>query len=479
MVPVTATTGPEMRLASGVGQVAERVQRIRRPDTAPDRDWPGCRARTTAPVAPAAAGLGEEVVGVEAFAPQGHEQRARRMAAGVGGDAGDGVDGLARQAEPAQTESGQRITVHLAVPAPGRRPQQLRHDRSLVERPLLAARSPDRSRAPSRRAAPCRPAVPSRARRDRRAPVGEAQVGCAGGSPATMSSMIASGFSVRGLSEVTTVRSASAPASAAMIGRLPRSRSPPQPKSTIRRPGVSGRSALQRPLQRVGGVGVVAQHDERRRGQPLHPTGHLGGAGQSLDHLVQRQPEAESHGRRSEGIGDVELARAAAAHASRLPERPSIRNRLPLAPSAGSTARTSASGARPKLTDAAVRGIASHAGSSAFARHHRVLRQQPEQLELGGEVVLHGPVIVEVVAREVGEDRRPRRSARPAGPGRGCVTRSPSRRGAPRESRSAAKRGLQVDRTGRGERARRRGDAPPRPVERAERADAARRPRRG
>ena len=48
--------------------------------------------------------------------------------------------------------------------------------------------------------------------------------------------MIASGRSVRGLSEVTHARSASRAAISPMIGRLPRSRSPPQPKTTPRRP---------------------------------------------------------------------------------------------------------------------------------------------------------------------------------------------------------------------------------------------------
>ena len=55
--------------------------------------------------------------------------------------------------------------------------------------------------------------------------------------------MIASGASERGLSEVTIARSLRRAAIAPMTGRLVRSRSPPQPKTQIRRPAVSARSA--------------------------------------------------------------------------------------------------------------------------------------------------------------------------------------------------------------------------------------------
>ena len=47
--------------------------------------------------------------------------------------------------------------------------------------------------------------------------------------------MIASGSSLRGLSEVTIATSASSVAIRPISGRLPRSRSPPQPKTQITR----------------------------------------------------------------------------------------------------------------------------------------------------------------------------------------------------------------------------------------------------
>src|SRR5207245_2746606 len=54
-------------------------------------------------------------------------------------------------------------------------------------------------------------------------------------TPTMISSMIPSGRSDRGLSEVTQTRSARRAAMPPMIGRFPRSRSPPQPKTTPNR----------------------------------------------------------------------------------------------------------------------------------------------------------------------------------------------------------------------------------------------------
>ena len=77
-----------------------------------------------------------------------------------------------------------------------------------------------------------------------RSPVGgRARAPRPGPVPARISSMIASGSSERGLSEVTTTRSASATAAFPISGRFARSRSPPAPKTTCTRPSVSSRAA--------------------------------------------------------------------------------------------------------------------------------------------------------------------------------------------------------------------------------------------
>ena len=64
--------------------------------------------------------------------------------------------------------------------------------------------------------------------------------------PRLISSMMRSGSSERGLSEVMTTRSLSRAATAPISGRLVRSRSPPQPNTVITRPGASGRAVSSR-----------------------------------------------------------------------------------------------------------------------------------------------------------------------------------------------------------------------------------------
>ena len=74
-----------------------------------------------------------------------------------------------------------------------------------------------------------------------------------GPMPARISSMIARGSSLRGLSEVTIGTSESSAAIRPISGRLPRSRSPPQPKTQMSRPVVSSR-AVRRTFASESGV---------------------------------------------------------------------------------------------------------------------------------------------------------------------------------------------------------------------------------
>ena len=61
------------------------------------------------------------------------------------------------------------------------------------------------------------------------------------GMPRTISARIAAGSSLRGLSSVTSVKSARRVAISPITGRLPRSRSPPQPNTTTSLPLANGR----------------------------------------------------------------------------------------------------------------------------------------------------------------------------------------------------------------------------------------------
>ena len=67
-------------------------------------------------------------------------------------------------------------------------------------------------------------------------------ISIAPGAAARIAARISAAISVRGLSSVTMTMSASRVAISPMIGRLPRSRSPPAPNTTTTRPVVKGRS---------------------------------------------------------------------------------------------------------------------------------------------------------------------------------------------------------------------------------------------
>ena len=104
-------------------------------------------------------------------------------------------------------------------------------------------RPPGRSRAPCRRSARCRrdgPGARPRGSPRARSPISSTSAP-PGATPDRTAARIAAGSSVRGLSSVTTSTSASRAAISPMIGRLPGSRSPPAPITTITWPSVSGR----------------------------------------------------------------------------------------------------------------------------------------------------------------------------------------------------------------------------------------------
>jgi hypothetical protein len=75
--------------------------------------------------------------------------------------------------------------------------------------------------------------------------------------------MIASGSSLRGLSEVTIATSASSLAIRPISGRLPRSLSPPQPKTQMTRLPRELTRGPEHVLQRVRLVGVIDDDRER------------------------------------------------------------------------------------------------------------------------------------------------------------------------------------------------------------------------
>ena len=112
-------------------------------------------------------------------------------------------------------------------------------------------------------------------------------------APAITSSMIASGSSLRGLSEVTITRSARRRAASPISGRLARSRSPPAPNTATSRPAGELARRAQHVLERVGGVGVVHEHAEvLALVHRLEAAGHALEPGQRRGDRVERDARA-------------------------------------------------------------------------------------------------------------------------------------------------------------------------------------------
>ena len=218
--------------------------------------------------------------------------------------------------------------------------------------------------------------------------------------------MIAPGSSVRGLSEVTTATSASSAAIRPMSGRLPLSRSPPQPNTTTSRPGGQRPQRRQRPLQRVGRVGVVAQHDTGRLAEQLHPAGHLGRRRRAARPPRRAgRPSPSAHAGRGQRVGDVEVAQQRQRHLGR-PE--AAVEPEPAARRVEHDLRGADVRRRMQPEGHPARAGGQHLPGAVVEVHHLDARlgQHAAELELGGEVRLHRPVIVEVVAGQVGEHAR-------------------------------------------------------------------------
>ncbi len=199
-------------------------------------------------------GLADVVVTVEALALERDEQRRPTLGQGAG-VGGDGLDGAVRTVQEAAGHA--RDVGEQARRSPGGPP-------ALRGRPACRRTGVARPGCPGMARGPCRP--PARCRRRPAVPTActmaaarsrctIARPGCA--KPARMSATMASPSSKRGLSSVTTTTSAWRSAIAAICGRLPRSRSPPQPNTQISRARMCARSEVQRLFQRVGRVRVV------------------------------------------------------------------------------------------------------------------------------------------------------------------------------------------------------------------------------
>ena len=212
-----------------------------------------------------------------------------------------------------------------------------------------------------------------------------------------------------------------------MIGRLPRSRSPPQPKTAPRRPPRAQQLARggEHALQRVGRVRVVHHHQEGLAGlHALESAGHGRHAGRAPRRC--RGVHLRARARRRSRRGDS--SRCA---------RPRGATRSRGGPSACPTVHanavhagvgTGAAGCRRWPCRPKVIACGTRRGPRHHRRARRIVgvdhrgaprlaagREQGEQAGLGVAIGLEGPVEVEMILGQVGEDRHVELDARPRG----------------------------------------------------------------
>ena len=196
----------------------------------------------------------------------------------------------------------------------------------------------------------------------------------------------------------------------AMSGRLPGSRSPPQPNTQTRRPAKRARSAASA-FASASGVSRVVDDDRdgpRVRGDvALQAPGHGGDVGR----VEQRPPgQVRALPAASANRGDWRPGSHRAGACGRR-RRPSARRSRTRAPSSAAVSVTCSGGRRivPATspgTDgrrARARRAPGRSRRRGCARRPRARRQ--EQLPLGLAVGVHGAVVVEVIAAQVREQR--------------------------------------------------------------------------
>ena len=186
---------------------------------------------------------------------------------------------------------------------------ELANDLALVERIASWCRESDRSRGPCPRAPRHRPgaAMVERAR-DRVAPVLDALVRSRRCIPASMSSRIRSGSSVRGLSLVTIATSAPRSAMRAHLGPLAAVAVAAAAEDDDQPPRRERTHGGERALERVGRVRVVAQHRRALVHDARAGPGTCGSVDEPRGDRVAGHAERPRRRRGAERVRDVEVA---------------------------------------------------------------------------------------------------------------------------------------------------------------------------
>ena len=248
--------------------------------------------------------------------------------------------------------------------------------------------------------------------------------------------MIASGSSLRGLSEVTSTRSAKRARyrpSAAACG----SRSPPAPNTTARRPPRrrDRTQRLQHVLERIGRVRVVDHHERRFADGCMRPG--TGGSLASSPRLPRRESPCHQAAQHAEGIRDIEAPEDRESTRDRRPARQRPLRPRHLARRKAVADGAHASGEPPRQL---------HAERIIEVQHRGFDPGMSNSRAFASRVVGHRAVVIEMVVRKVGsahEKRTPftrpctSRARRPPSPRPLPWSRSSSARtGSPRRRAS-------------------------------------------
>ena len=254
--PVTRDDGKRGRPAHVAREVGEALRGVRHPHqgkadgrlrVALDEGGAGAPPR----------GLGEEVVPVEPRAPDRHEESARRDRPRVDRDPGEGDLArhggrrASRRCRRARPRGGGPPAAPPRSPLPPAPARRARTSRATWRSSKGTVRSRTTWYASWPLPAittttPSRPISSARAMASRRSGTTRVSPAFDGGIPRRISSRMASGGSLRGLSEVRMTTSESRAATAPISGRLLRSRSPPQPNTVTTRRGLSPRTVSSR-----------------------------------------------------------------------------------------------------------------------------------------------------------------------------------------------------------------------------------------
>ena len=213
---------------------------------------------------------------------------------------------------------------------------------------------------------------------------------------------------------------------------------------------------------------VVAQHGARSRGDPLHPSRNLGRGREPLGHGLDRDAQAPGARRHAERVRDVEAAEQRQAHRGTAHGRPQLEAR------ALGVERHAARGHLPTTLPerhAAVFAAQPDPRGVVGVHHLEAIGSEIlDQLRLGAEVFVQGLVVIEVIARQIREQRGPELEPVHA-PLIEAVRRHFHRRAARPALHQGRQRRLQIDRAGRREVPRLAHHGRAVGIERAQRAD--------